>query len=285
MDEDKYDHAYSSLQAVTLLADLVIGPSAGALLFSAARWLPFVVAGAVMLGSWLVLIPFFSDSRTRPARDPNPAAGWWADTIAGMRHVFKTPFIRGIAITLVGIAAAEEIVSVTVAPYVRDGSGTTRWPQALGLVRGAAGVLAVVAALMIASVAGRLGRERVMAVVAFVGGLSAAVLAIGPRWPAVFAGIAISAVAEAMWVPLAQSAIMHRTPRHLMGRTRAAIMFLTWGTLPLTSMIGGGLATTLGIRPILLIGSALALLSCAFGTPMFLRSRKASDSEAQTHSL
>lgn len=274
VDEDEYDEAYSSLQAVTMSADLIIGPGIGGLLFALGEWLPFVIAAVSLLGAYFLLMPYFNDARTQgPERveDDSDEEGWWAATTAGLRHAMGNKVIRGIAITLIGIAIVEEIVSVSMAPYMRDGSGTDAWPQLLGVVRAAAGVLAVAAALLVPLVGRRFTRERVMAVVAIGGSLSGAILSIAPVWVAVFAAVAVSRIAEAMWVPLAQSSIMSQTEPHLRGRTRAAVMFIIWGTLPVASLLGGGLATALGIRPLLLAGSVVALLTCAIGIPAFAR--------------
>ncbi|PSS43165.1 hypothetical protein C6401_14070 [Arthrobacter woluwensis] len=273
VDEEDYEAAYSSLQAVVLAANLVIGPGASGLLFGFAPWLPFASAAVCLSISYLLLHHFFSDPRAQATTNPDERSGWWTETLAGIRHVVATPAVRGVAITLIGIAASSEVITVLITPYVRDGHPNEPWPQTLGLVRASAGVISVLAALTVAGIVRKFGRERVMMTVALVGALSAAVLALAPAWGLVFLTLAASGAAEAMWVPLAQGTIIRNTPRDLLGRTRGAVMFITWGTLPLTSVLSGAVSHFTGINMLLVLGSALALVSCALGIPLFLNKR------------
>lgn len=51
------------------------------------------------------------------------------------------------------------------------------------------------------------------------------------------------------------------TPEHLLGRMNASYRFLTMGTLPLGSLLGGGLASLFGVRATLLVGTIGMLLA------------------------
>src|SRR5262249_4220207 len=50
------------------------------------------------------------------------------------------------------------------------------------------------------------------------------------------------------------------TANDMLGRMNATMRFLVWGTLPLGSLIGGALGSTIGLPPTLWAG--------AFGTPL-----------------
>jgi MFS family permease len=55
-------------------------------------------------------------------------------------------------------------------------------------------------------------------------------------------------------------------PERLQGRMNAVMRFLVWGTIPLGSLVGGGLASTIGLRPTIwvgVLGSMLAALPVA----------------------
>jgi MFS family permease len=55
-------------------------------------------------------------------------------------------------------------------------------------------------------------------------------------------------------------------PERLQGRMNAVMRFLVWGTIPVGSLIGGGLASTIGLRPTIwvgVLGSMLAALPVA----------------------
>jgi MFS family permease len=51
------------------------------------------------------------------------------------------------------------------------------------------------------------------------------------------------------------------TPERLLGRVNASRRFIVWGTVPLGSLVSGGLATWIGLRPTLFVGSIGCLLA------------------------
>lgn len=51
------------------------------------------------------------------------------------------------------------------------------------------------------------------------------------------------------------------TPERLQGRMNASMRFFVWGTIPLGSLVGGGLATAFGVRTAILIGACLGFVS------------------------
>ena len=63
------------------------------------------------------------------------------------------------------------------------------------------------------------------------------------------------------------SLVQTLTPDRLLGRLNATRRFLVWGAIPLGSLAGGALASTIGLRPTLFVGAAG---SCACFLPMLL---------------
>jgi MFS family permease len=57
------------------------------------------------------------------------------------------------------------------------------------------------------------------------------------------------------------------TPERIQGRMNAVMRFLVWGTIPLGSLTGGALASTIGLRETLFVGAVGGLLS---GLPIVL---------------
>jgi MFS family permease len=51
------------------------------------------------------------------------------------------------------------------------------------------------------------------------------------------------------------------TPERIQGRMNSVMRFLVWGTIPLGSLIGGALGSTIGLRETLFVGAAGGLLS------------------------
>lgn len=144
-----------------------------------------------------------------------------------------------------------------------------------------AGVVSIGATLTGAALARRFGRLRIMSLAA--GGAVAAplILSVQPSAGFIFGGLLVNAMSEALWVPLNETEIARRTPNHLLARTRATFMFVTWGALPFASLIGGGLATWLGTRPALLVAAATACLGALAGIwPLSLRPERLPSNKA-----
>lgn len=51
------------------------------------------------------------------------------------------------------------------------------------------------------------------------------------------------------------------TPERLQGRMNASMRFFVWGTIPLGSLVGGALASTLSVRTAILVGACLGFIS------------------------
>ncbi len=75
-----------------------------------------------------------------------------------------------------------------------------------------------------------------------------------------------------VWVPIysvtALSLRQAITPDHLQGRVIATMRFVGWGTLPIGSLIGGALGSTIGLRPTI----GLAVLGTLLAVSWFLLS-------------
>jgi predicted MFS family arabinose efflux permease len=283
IDSKLHDDAFSLLSAVNGVAAFVIGPSLGAVLLTTDRWLPFVFASVMLAASYIAYVSFFTDPQAgRRDGAAEEDQSFFASAFAGVRHMYRDRFLRSVVITLLGVVIAEELVVVTLTPYFEHGSGIANWPVALGVLRSVAGGVAIAGALFASSLARRFGRWRVLCVIALCGSLGPAIMAISAHWAVVLLALMISSLAESIWVPLVQSETAMRTPPQMMARTRAGMMFVTWGSLPVVSVAGGGIAQAIGIRPVLIFGSAVALISCVLGVWRGLGSRK--DAQEQDNS-
>ena len=54
------------------------------------------------------------------------------------------------------------------------------------------------------------------------------------------------------------------TPQRILGRMNASRRWLVWGTIPLGNIVGGVLASTIGLRPTITVGAVGASLCCGF---------------------
>jgi hypothetical protein len=265
LGEAEYDRVYARFYAAQRAAGLVVGPALAAVLVAAATWLPFVAAAVLLAVSVGVQWPLLGDAALRrPGEDAGAGDAGRREVREGWRFLRGERFLLAVVITLVGIVVAEELVATILPTYVRD-TGLPHWESLLASGRALAGVVTIGVALAAAAVARRLGRDAALCLAAAGGVAAPLVLAVGASPVTVVGALVVSAASESLWVPLVQAEVMRRTPRHLMVRSRATFLFLTWGSLPLAGIVGGAAATEAGYRATLLGAAAAALVTCLLG--------------------
>jgi MFS family permease len=244
----------------------VAGPSLGGVLVSL---LTAPVAVAVDALSFLASALMTISIRRRepaPVRSGAPTT-LLADTVEGMRFVFREPILRP---ALGWVASANLFMSTLMAIYVLYLSRDLRFSPALvGVAMTAMGA----GSLAGAAGAGRLARRvgvggsiMLAAVLAGVGGLLIPAVR-GPLAPTAAAQVLAmgvlglgTTIANVNLVSLIQAV----TPQRLMARTIATIRFVTWGVIPLGALSGGALAQRLGMRAALFGAMGGVLLSAAW---------------------
>jgi MFS family permease len=132
----------------------------------------------------------------------------------------------------------------------------------LGLLLSVGSVGAVLGALMTEGLARRIGVGRAMWGCALVSNVGVLMIPLATGEPATV--IAVLGTAFFVQGLGATGTNVHTyairqavTPDRLLGRTNAVYRMLTWGLIPLGSLLGGVLGETLGLRPALWIGAVL----------------------------
>jgi MFS family permease len=263
VDRSDLVEANGKLTATASITEIA-GPGLAGLLV---EWLTAPLALFIDAATFLIAgINLLLIRRPEPAIVPEPGRSLRNDIAAGFRCLFGNHYIRAVA----GEAATNNffwhgIQAVFVVYAVRE----------LGLTAGDLGII-----LSISSVGGLVGvfltvraARRFRTGPTIIGAViikdSATLLlpfivrsTSGPTWmPAAL--LALTFFIQGMGVTgcnvhtysLRQALI----PDHLLGRTNAAYRLLSWGPIPLGSLLGGFLGTQIGLRPTLLV-CAIGLL-------------------------
>jgi predicted MFS family arabinose efflux permease len=126
----------------------------------------------------------------------------------------------------------------------------------LGLALGSVGAL--VGALVVRHVPGRLGVGRTIAFSSLVSGPPMLLIPFAPvshPLPFLIAAIAMVEFAIVLFNVTAISLQQTVTPERMLGRLNASRRFVVWGVIPLGSFVGGLLASGIGLRTTLLVGA------------------------------
>jgi MFS family permease len=181
----------------------------------------------------------------------------WSDLVEGLRLVIKNPLLRALAGSAGTFSLFGNFIGALYALYVIRQVGAP--PIFLGLLVAAGGVSAFLGAIMAERVILRFGLGRTVGLGLFMYGATGLLipLARGPVTLALSllflsqflgdASVSIYFIAE---VSLRQSLV----PSNVLGRTNAAIQFLSQGVAPLGALLAGILGGLIGLRPTILIG-------------------------------
>ena len=143
-------------------------------------------------------------------------------------------------------------------------------PQLIGLSIVPVGVGGLAAAFVARRIAARLGVGPTLIGSALVFGPATIAFPLAPvdfPLPFLVAGFALLGFGGILFNITGISLVQTLTPDRLLGRLNATRRFLVWGAIPLGSLAGGALASTIGLRPTLFVGAAG---SCACFLPMLL---------------
>jgi MFS family permease len=147
----------------------------------------------------------------------------------------------------------------------------------IGLVLTLGNVGWLVGALVAGRVTERLGVGRTLAGSAFLFGPSGVLIALAPEsqpLPFLIAAQALGSFAGVLYNITSMTLRQSVTPERLQGRTVGAIRTVVWGVTPLGALLGGGLASVVGLRATFWIaaaGSATAALPIVLSSARSLR--------------
>lgn len=240
------------------------GPSLGGMLIQLASAPLAIVADALsFLGSalflWRIKLrePPLSTSRQRDV---------FREIGDGIRFVRHEPLLRSLAIASGLLNLFDSALSVLYVLYVTRNLGVE--PAMLGGIFAVGTLGGLVGAMVGARTANRfgLGRTLVSALALVALGRLLIVAAQGPTI-AIFALLGLSQMLTGLGsvayninqVSLRQAL----TPEHLQGRMSGTMRFVTWGVLPVGSLLGGALGTSLGLWAALAIAAMGMLLAAA----------------------
>jgi predicted MFS family arabinose efflux permease len=232
--------ALSQNQARQHVANLVGGPLGGAL-YAVGRWVPFLFDTVTFAVSWVLLGRLRTDlSPTPTSREPRRARD---EILTGLRFSWNQPCFRTLLVW--GPASNLVVNALFVAATLRlIQAGYAPW--SIGLVDTAAGVCGVLGALAAPRLIDRFATGRLTVAVAW----SFVPLLV----PMVFWNhpvVVMVALSVGVFLnPAGNAGIgsykLAITPPELVGRVQSTGQFVSWSTLPLAPLVGGGLLSLVG---------------------------------------
>jgi MFS family permease len=252
----------------------IAGPGLGGVLVGLLTAPGAIVVDAVsFLASALLVLRI--KGRERWVTTAGARAGLRRELVEGLRYVLSNRFLWPIAsctaILNLFWNAAFAVYFVFLAREL------DLEPALIGLVLMLGNVGWLGGALVAGRVTGRLGVGWTLAGSAFLFAPSGVLIAVAPEsapLPFLIAGQAIGAFAGVLYNITSMTLRQSVTPERLQGRTVGAIRTVVWGVTPLGALLGGALASFVGLRAtfwIAAVGSAAAALPIIFSSARSLR--------------
>jgi MFS family permease len=240
----------------------LLGPAIAGLLIAAVGegwcFLIDAISYAAVIGSVLLMR---LDMQPRPTKDIRVLH----EMVEGFRYVSGSAPIRALLLLLAvsGVAGRPFVVLLPVIAHeVMQGAAGT-----LGILQATAGVGALAAALYLASRASVLGLGRVVLFSAALFGLG--LIAFSRAHGLCLALPLLFLAGAGMMLQTAASNTIIQTivDEDKRGRVMSLLAMSLFGTVPIGSLIAGGLATRIGAENTILVGGAI----CVIGAGLFLR--------------
>ena len=239
------------------------GPAIGGVIVASAGAVAAFLTNALLYLPLLVVL-FLWRRVKEPSRLPPERMA--RAVISGVRYIVHSPPIRIVLgrtmVTGIAGGSVSALMPIVTRDLLHGGA------QTYGVMLGAFGMGAVIGALNISTLRGRLGDEVSIRVCMIVMGVFVVVVAIS-RWPAltgsalVFAGSAWTAS-----VTLFNVGVQLAAARWVAGRALAAYQAAIAGGIALGSWVWGSTANVIGVEGALLISGATLLLSPLLGLLM-----------------
>jgi len=260
-DRQRLERANGRLQGTHVLSDHLAGPPTGGVLFSAAAWLPFGV-DAVSFAAGSALVASIPGRRAAPDRSGGDAgssvgrqASLRADIAEGLRWLVRHRVLRAMAVLAAGVnllSVAHGAILVLFAQE-RLGLGSVGF----GLLLTAAAVGGLAGSVIASWLSRHAGLVRVMVGGFVVGGLARVGIGL-THSPWVAGGLlAVSGVFPVIYNVVFGSLRQQLIPDRLLGRVNSAYSLCTYGSVPLGALLGGVLASRLGLAAPFLVAGML----------------------------
>jgi len=253
---DELTRANARLTGTWTVANSFIGPPLGGLLFTVAVALPFLFGAAGLAASAVLILSLRGSFKPERRNDSITTTTIWADIREGVSWLWRHRLLRTMALslTVLNIAVIAQVSIMVLFARNQLGLG----PTGFGLLLTAHATGAVLGSLAAHNVIARFGMSTVLRTGLFIEAGVPAVIALadGP----LLAGVALAVFGfhAMVWGALLTTVRQEITPDRLRGRVESVYRLLEHGAAAPGALLGGLLATTLGLAAPFWIGAIAA---------------------------
>lgn len=232
VEDERLERANSELETAELVANDLIGPPVGGVLYAVAGSLPFAVDAASFVGA-AALVRSIGDEEDLEESEPRR---WREDLREGITTAWSNPVLRVTGALIIVLQIGNIAAVAPIVLYVTDRLGLD--PAAYGLFLAAGSLGGIAGARLVSPLVDRIG-----AFPALVGAIATSIgsflLMAVPTLPTVTLGFATSFGAVVVGRVVVVTARQRSVPTRLLGRAQGAIRTFVWGAATVGALIGG----------------------------------------------
>lgn len=244
---------------LSMSASSVIGPGVAGFLVELVR-APFAILfDALSYVGAVIMLLFIRRPEPLPERH-DPATGvkpsMRREAAEGLRYVLGHRYLRSIAACTGTLNLFGNIGTVIMVLYIVRELGINA--GTLGIIFAIANIGVFLGAISAERLARRFGMGSTIVVSALLSPFSLVLVALAPRdapIPYLVAGGIIGAATAVVYNINQVSLRQAITPERMQGRMNATMRFIVWGTIPIGSILGGGLGGLIGLQATIWVGA------------------------------
>ena len=237
VDESQLEKANGRLWSSEQVANTVAGPAAGAALLAFAFAAPFFVDALTFAISAALIWMLPRPAQAKTSKTEHKP--WRTELADGFRWLWGHELLRPLAITLGLLNGLGMVAGATLVLFAQEVLLTSPTEFAILSTGGAAGGIA--GGWSASWISKRLGSGPSLWTTLIVGGVTSIVIGLSSWWPIVWLMFGLGMFTAVLWNVITVSLRQAIIPDELLGRVNSVYRFFAWGSIPIGSLIGGGL--------------------------------------------
>ena len=265
--EDKdLEKANGRMWSAESLTNSFIGPPLGSLIIAAAIFLPFFVDAATFFIAAALIASMKPTVKSFSPEAKSGPINFRAEIKEGFAWLWGHTLLRPMAIILGLLNGIASLTGAVFILFAQEVLGTTVFIFAILGTAGAIGGIA--GGLLGPKVSEKIGSGRSLALALFVMPLSTLLIGFTSQWYIVWVLVVIETFTAVLWNVVTVSLRQSLIPTNLLGRVNSVYRFFAWGTIPIGTLLGGGLVAILegpvgremAFRSVYFVGAAMGFL-------------------------
>ena len=265
--EDKdLEKANGRMWSAESLTNSFIGPPVGSFIIAIAIFLPFFVDAATFFFAAALIASMKPTVKSFAPEAKSGPINFKAEIKEGFTWLWNHTLLRPMAIILGLLNGIASLTGAVFILFAQEVLNTTVFIFAI--LGTAAAVGGILGGLLGPKVSEKIGSGRSLALALFAMPLCTLLIGFTSQWYVVWVLVVIETFTAVLWNVVTVSLRQSLIPTNLLGRVNSVYRFFAWGTIPIGTLLGGGLVAALegpfgreiAFRSVYFVGAALGFL-------------------------